>query len=176
MTLNLTFTISLLKNMILFSIIVTFYLPTVTLFLVWLFNRSIYSTIANYFLLREVFTLFLICHKAALNPFSPLLQIWEKHRETHWNYAGLRLNISSDVRTHLVDTSFRTQSFLWHLYSVQAIGAINFMLYWNMDSLTNQRENVTVKKSKELSVLSPLARLKMQVILFQKNQFPMPMF
>lgn len=87
-----------------------------------------------------------------------------------------KYSISSDVRTHLVDTSFRTQSFLWHLYSVQAIGAINFTLYWNMDSLTNQRENVTVKKSKELSVLPPLARLKMRVILFQKNQFPMPMF
>ncbi len=119
-----------------------------------------------------MFTLFLICHKAALNPFSPLLQIWEKHREIHWNYAGLRINISSDVRTHLVDTSFRTQSFRWHLYSVKAIGAINFTMYWNMDSLTNQRENFTVKRSKELSVLPPQSRLKMRAILFQKNQFP----
>ncbi len=44
-TLNLTSTTSLLKNVILFPIIVTFYLPTVTLFLVGLFNMSIYSII-----------------------------------------------------------------------------------------------------------------------------------
>lgn len=65
----------------------------------------------------------------------------------------------------LILWTFRfAQPFLWHLYNVQNIGVINFTLHWNWDSLTNRRER------KWRPLLPPLARIKMRVILFQKNQ------